>query len=136
MANSIYPKGREAFAAAAINWAADNIKLVLLSSAYTYSDAHDFLNDIGGGSVIATSGNLAGKTNVGGVLDANDVIIPTVSGADIVALAVYKDTGSSATSPLILFLDATASAVLIHVTPDGGSVRVQWSNGPLKMFRL
>lgn len=136
MANTIYPKGRQAFARGQIDWDADDIRVVLLDATYAYDPAHDFLSDIGGGSIVATSAALTGKDSTDGIIDAADVVIPTVSGDTITQVAVYKNTGTAGTSPLILYFDQTAASVLITLAPDGTGVRVRWSNGPLKMFRL
>ena len=70
MANAVYPTGMKAFADADIDYLVDDIKIVAMSSAYTYSAAHDFRNDLTG--IVATSANLGTKTSTGGVLDAAD----------------------------------------------------------------
>lgn len=136
MANTLYPKGREAFATGQIDWVGDDIRLVLLDASYVYSDAHDFRSDIAGGAVVEESDLLTGKSATDGICDAADIIVTTVSGDTITQIAVFKDTGVDATSPLLLFYDATASSVLINLIPDGTGVRIRWSNGPLKVFRL
>lgn len=136
MANTLYPKGREGFATAQINWLTDDIRLVLLDATYVYDDAHDFRSDIAAGAVVEESDLLSGKSATDGICDAADIVVTTVSGDTITQIAVFKDTGVDATSRLILFYDATASSVLINLIPDGTGVRVRWSNGPLKMFRL
>ena len=136
MANAIYPKARQAFARGEIDWQADNIKVLLVDSTYVYSESQDFRDDVGGGSVVATSGNLSAKTSDLGIMDAADITIATVSGDTIVGVILFQDTGTPATSHLIAYWDSTAASVLISVAPDGTSIRVRWSNGPLKIFRL
>lgn|SRR5574341_738376 len=135
MANALYDAGRAAFLGGAINWLADNIKIVLLdSAAYTPNLAtHDFLDDIPAPARIATSGNLAGKTSTAGVADANDVTLSAVTGAQSEYIAIYKDTGVEATSPLIALID---TATGLPVTPNGGDIVVQWDNGANKIFKL
>jgi hypothetical protein len=137
MSNAIYPLARQAFAAAQISWTADTIRAVLLDSTYVYSESHDMHNDIGGGSIIATSSDFTGKTNVLGVCDANDLVFPTVALGDTInSIVIYKWSGVSSTSPLILYLDRTAASVLIDVDTDGGDIQVIWSNAATKIFRL
>lgn len=136
MANQIYPKGRQAFARGEIDWDSDNIKLLLVDATYTFDPAHDFHADVSGTAIVATSGNLTGKDSTDGICDAADVVVATVSGDVITQVIVYRDSGSSATSQLILFFDSTAASVLISLTPDGTGVRVRWSNGPNKIFKL
>lgn len=135
MTNALYAKGKQALLDADIDWSADNIKIVLVDTAlYTVNLATDqFLSDIAGGARIATSANLSGKTSTGGVADANDVTLSAVTGASIEAIAVYKDTGSAATSPLLAYID---TATGLPVTPNGGDIVVQWDNGANRIFAL
>jgi hypothetical protein len=59
------------------------------------------------------------------VCDAADVTIPTVSGASIESIVVYKDTGSAATSNLLCYMDTASSG--LPLTPTGGDVTIAWS---------
>lgn len=135
MANALYGKGREGFATGTISWTSDNIKVCLVDSAdYTLSiDTHDFLDDIPGGAIIATSGNLSGKSATLGVCDADDVTFTSVSGDQFEYVIIYKDSGSSATSPLIACLDTATGLAL---TPNGADITLTWSNGSNKIFKL
>jgi hypothetical protein len=133
MANALYGLGRAAFGNAGINWTSDNIKVALVDSAvYTPSiNVDDFLNDIA--SVVATSGNLASKTNTLGVMDAADITFTAVTGAQSEYLVIYKDTGTASTSALIALID---TATNLPITPNGGDITVQWDNGANKIFQL
>lgn len=133
MANALYDAGREAFLNGDIDWTNDNIKCCLVDTGtYTVNLAtHDFLNDVSG--IVATSGNLAGKTSTAGVADADNVTFTAVSGATAEAIIIYKDTGVSATSQLIAYID---TATGLPVTPGGGDITVQWSDGASKIFKL
>lgn len=135
MANAMYGLGRQAFAEAAINWTADDIKLVLVDTgSYTVSiNVDQFLDDIAGGAIIATSSNFGSKTNVLGVLDAGDVTLTAVTGAQCEALVIYKDTGVSSTSPLIAYFD---TATGLPVTPNGSDITIQWDNGANKVMKV
>lgn len=135
MANSLYDLGREAFLNADIDWTADNIKIALLDSgAYTPNLAtHDFLNDVPGGAIIATSGNLASKTSSAGVADAADVTFTAVTGVQCEYILIYKDTGVSSTSNLIGLID---TATNLPITPNGGDITVVWDSGANRIFKL
>ncbi len=135
MASAMYDKGREGFLDGSIDWDTDNIKAVLVDNgAYTVNLAtHDFLDDIAGGARIATSGNLASKTVAAGVADAADVTFTAVTGTTVESIVLYKDTGSSATSRLIAYIDTGTG---LPVTPNGGDITVQWDNGANKIFKL
>jgi hypothetical protein len=135
MANALYGKAREKFLNGDIDWAAHDIKAVLVdTNDYVVSiDVDEFLDDITAGADEATSANLSGKTSTLGVADAADVTFPTVTGDPCEALVLYRDTGDPATSPLIAYID---TATGLPVTPNGGDITVTWDNGANKIFKL
>jgi len=95
-------------------------------SAYTISQAHQFLTSLP--AAIVTDVTLGTKTANGagadpGCFDAADATFTSVpSGAAIDCLAVFKDTGTAATSPLLFYIDG------FTVTPNGGDITIQWQN--------
>ncbi len=133
MANALYDLGREAFLDGDIDWAADNIKVLIVDGAvYTPNLVTDqFRDDIA--SEVAVSANLSGKDSSLGVADAADVTFSTVSGAQSEFLVIFKDTGTPATSALIALID---TATGLPVTPDGGDITVTWDSGANKIFKL
>ncbi len=133
--NSLYDHGRQKFLEGSIDWLTDNIKCILVNtSIYTVNlGSHQFLTDITGGSIVATSGNLTTPTSLGGVANADPVLFTSVSGSTAGALIIYKDTGTSSTSPLIAYIDTGAG---LPVTPNGGNVTIVWSTGSSKIFKL
>lgn len=135
MANTLYDKAREGFLTGSFNWSTDTIKVCLVdTNAYTPNfTTHQFLSDISGSAIIAAGVTLTGKSVTGGAADANNVTFTAVSGAQSEALIIYKDTGSSATSPLIAYID---SATGLPITPNGGDIIVQWDDGANKIFKL
>jgi hypothetical protein len=126
MANALYPTYKQLILGAGLNLTTLNLKVVLVDTgAYTYSAAHDFLDDIAVGARIATSGNLASKTVTNGVFDAADITITAVTGTTVEALVIYNDTGTAATSNLIAYMDTGVTG--LPLTPNGGDVTIQWS---------
>lgn len=136
MANGLYDKGREAFGNGQISWSSDTIQAILVDTAlYTPNLAtDDFLADIPVGARVGAAVTLAGKSNVAGVMDANDLAFTGLSGApSIEALVLYKNAGSDATNALIAYID-TATGLPV---PSGASqVNVIWDNGANKIFKL
>ncbi len=129
MASALYPSFKELLLGGDIDLASDTIKAALVDTGtYTYSSAHDFYNDISG--VVGTPGTLASKTITAGVFDAADQVYSAVSGNSVEAVVIYKDTGNTATSPLIAYIDG------ISVTPNGGNITVQWDSGSNRIFAL
>lgn len=100
----------------------DTIKLCLLTSSYTPDfDAHDFYDDVSGNEVGNSGSYSAGgatlsvtlsqdNTDNEGVFDASDVSFTT---ATITAryAAIYKSTGTPATSPLVCLIDFGSNQV-------------------------
>lgn len=124
MARQIYPKYLEHCLGVTLNGAAAagaNIKAILVTSAYTYSAAHEFLSSVSG--IEETSGNLASKTIADGVFDAADVTFTATSGTACAAVILYVDTGVAGTSRLISYDDTVAG---FPVTL-GGDVTIRWN---------
>ena len=130
MANAAYPLWLQAQASASpVAWLTDTIKVAILSSAYTYSAAHDFFNDLTG--VLGTA-TLASKTCTNGVLDAADVVVSGVLASAAAAVVVYKDTGVAGTSQLMLFFDTG----IFPGTPTGDTTVIWPNDANVKMFPL
>ena len=135
MAKDFYPKAKQAFGAGDLDWDANTIK-VLLTEGYTYSSAHDNLDDVTAGFRVATSPALASKTNVNGKLSAADVTLPSVaSGSTIDGYIVFKDTGTESTSTLICHVTEDPSAVALSLPTNGSDVVVEFdaTNGILTL---
>lgn len=134
MANALYDAARKAFLDGDVDWLVNNFKVTLVDTAdYTFSQAHDFLDDVPAGARVATSGNLANKTSTAGVADADDIVFTAVTGDPSEALIIFLDTGTAATSRLIAYIDTVTG---FPVTPNGGDIYVTWDNGSNKIFRL
>jgi hypothetical protein len=130
MSNKIYPKYKQALLGAGVNLVAGVVKAQLVdTSAYTYSDAHQFLSDIPAAARYGNPATLANKTVVNGLFDADDALFTQVPvGANGTtdkeeAIVLYLDTGTPATSQLIYFIDTAAG---LPVTPNGGNVVIAW----------
>jgi hypothetical protein len=125
MANVIYPKYKEALIDGAANIDLDGgtIKAILVDLAdYTYSSAHDFLDDVPSGARVATSGALGSKTITNGNFDSADFSFTAVTGDQSEGLIIYRDTGTESTSRLIAFYDTGVTG--FPITPNGGDINV------------
>ena len=137
MATSFYDLGgRTSFAKGEINWLTDTIKAVLVDTGtYTFSQSHSTLADIPAGARIGSIVSLANKAVVAGACDADDVTIPSVSGTSAEAVVLFKDGGTEATSPLIIFMDNT-SVTGLPITPNSGDIILQFDSGTNRIFKL
>ena len=135
MASGLYAATKKLMLDGDIDLLTDNIKVCLVDTDdYTVDLAtHDFLDDVAGAAIVATSGNFASKTTTGGVLDAADITFSSVTGDKCAALIIYKDSGAAATSPLIAYID---SGTNLPIIPNGGDIIVTWSSGANKIFAL
>lgn len=125
MANALYPTFKEYLLDHSNNTDlnSNNVKVVLVDLAdYTYSSAHNFLDDVAAGARVATSGNLASKTIASGVFDSADPTFTAATGDVSEALILYVDSGAAATSPLVAFYDTGVTG--LPVTPNGGDINV------------
>jgi hypothetical protein len=123
MANAIYPLYKQALltADANIDLEAGDVKAILVDLAdYTYSAAHDFLDDVPAGARVATSANLASKTVTNGTFDCANWTWTAVTGDQSEAVIIYIDTGTPSTSRLVAFLDTGITG--LPVTPNGGDI--------------
>ncbi|WP_406695766.1 hypothetical protein V5E97_32680 [Singulisphaera sp. Ch08] len=73
MANFVFAKAKESLWNKEIDWDSDTIEACLVKFSYTPNQAtHQYVSDLGANRA-GTDITLSGKTNTGGVLDANDV---------------------------------------------------------------
>lgn len=127
MPNAIYPKWKEAVMQGSANSSlAGNVKAVLIDLAdYTYSATHDFLDDVPVAARVATSGNLATKTYVDGLFDADNASFTAVTGDVSEAVILYVDSGVASTSRLVAFFDTGVTG--LPVTPNGGDINLNFN---------
>lgn len=121
MANAVQASARKLFLDGDIDLLNDTVKVVLTKT-YTYSSAHDYLNDVTAGNRVATA-TLASKTTTGGAFDSADPVFTAVaSGSTVTGVWIYKDTGTESTSPLIAWYDTNASSAAISIVTSGGNI--------------
>lgn len=133
MANGWFVKGKEKFLRGEVSWSDHDIKVVFVDiSLYTVDLAnHEFLSSIPVGARVATSANLANKATAGAIAGADPTLVfPNVTGNEIGAFGIYRDTGSAATSPLLLWFDTVASG--LPLTPIGTNVTITWDTDAAK----
>ena len=125
MANAVQATAKKLFLDGDIDLLTDTIKVTLVDLAdYTYSAAHDFIDDVPAGARVA-SATLGSKTTTAGVFDAADSTFTSVTGDVSEALVLWKDTGVETTSPIIAFIDTGVSG--FPVTPVGTNILVTWN---------
>lgn len=134
MANALYDPGREGFLDGSIDWDTDDIRVMLVLSAYTFVASHKFITDLGAVDN-GRSSALAGKTVTNGIADANDISLVAAAAIASGALIIFKHTGADGTARLIAYIDTPTSG--LPFTPSAGqTVNIAWDNGANKIFKL
>ena len=123
MANAVYPIYKQALLDALSDSDLNDgtVKVALIDTGtYTYSVAHDFLNDLTG--TVGTAQTILNTTVTTGLFDGDNVTFTAVSGATVEALVIYIDTGVSTTSRLVAYIDTGVTG--LPVTPNGGDITI------------
>jgi uncharacterized heparinase superfamily protein len=142
MATFIYDTGRNAFLNGGINWTSDTIKACLVhnsagGTSYTPNSATDaFLSIIPGGAIIAAGVQIPSASDAAGVANGGTLTFSSVTGVQIDAIVLYKDTGVAGTSQLIAYIDSTAPTSGLPFTPSGGNISIAWDTGANKILKL
>lgn len=134
MANAVYNKAREEYLDGLLDWSADDVRVCLVKSGYTFSAADTSMSDISTNDN-GRSAALGSKTVTDGVADAADTSLTATSATACSALVVFKHTGSDATARLIAYID-TPTAGLPFTPAAGQTVNIAWDNGANKIFKL
>lgn len=126
MANTLYPKWKEALLQNSSNSAlTGTVKVALVDTGtYTYSASHEFLSSVTGR--VGTDQTIgATKSYTDGVFDGGDLTYTAVTGNSVEALVIYVDTGVAGTSRLVAYIDTGVTG--LPVTPNGGDITVTWN---------
>ena len=126
MANALFPRWKQALLEFTTNNDLDGqtVKVALVTAGYTYSAGDQYYSSASA-SVVGTPQTIGSKTFVNGIFDGDDVVFTAVTGSQVVALVIYIDTGSSATSPLVAFIDTGVTN--LPVVPNGGDITITWN---------
>lgn len=123
MASKWYPKGLAAMLKgdAALD---ANVKMMLVNTGYTYSAAHDFLDDVSasriGTDIAVTSEDATVSDNVI-TFDAADTGLTwsaVATGSTVIGVITYVDTGVAGTSTLLTYNEVTSTPT------NGGDITI------------
>ena len=136
MANSLFNPGREGFLIGEIDWDTDDVRVMLVKSAYVFDATDKFISDLPAATADnGRSAALGTKGFADGIADAADTSLVATAAVACNALILYKHTGSDATARLIGYIDTVTSG--LPFTPSaGGTVNILWDNGANKIFKL
>lgn len=136
MANALYTLGKQGLLHGSFVLDSDTIKLALVSSSYTPNLATDQFWSTPIGNVIGTPGTIGGISITNGVFNSSSVTFTAVAGGSTVKyFVIYKDTGTSSTSPLLVLIDTT-TGVSLPFNTNGGDITFTPDSGTNKIFKL
>jgi len=137
LSNFIYKKTKQALLNGAINFSANQFKVLFLkSSEYTPDeDVDEFVSDIPSSAISARSSNIGNLSNTLGIVDGDDVIVDNYNGGTFEAIAFYQVGSSDSDSRLIFYID-TSEGLPYIVTANNTTVTILWSNEINKILSI
>lgn len=138
MANVIYDKYKEALLGAEDNVSLTSnttpVKVSLINSdVEIFNSTDQFYDDITVANGVIATATLANTSVTNGVLDGDNLVFETVEDEiECEALLFWIDTGNTATSRLVAWMDTNIDG--LPITPDGSNVDVTWSTSGI--FKL
>ncbi|KAA0970319.1 hypothetical protein FPY71_07280 [Aureimonas fodinaquatilis] len=125
MANTLYPKFKEALLSGDIDLAGEPVLAMLVdTSEYAFDPAHDALNDVPADARIGDPQALDDKTITDGVFNAAEVTFTAVPAGGVAgAIVIFAQGASEAQSRLVAFFDTVGG---LPITPNTGDLIVEW----------
>lgn len=103
MANGRFDHTRTLFLAADIDWETDDFLLVGVDSTYTFDPTDTMLDDVPSGAILDT--DAMNTSIVDGWAVADDNSLTVAVGKTLRGLIIARDTGDTATSELLVWMD-------------------------------
>lgn len=133
MANAIYDKYKEALitGAANVSLTDETVKISLINAnTENFNSTDEFYDDVTVANGVIATATLENVTANNGVVDADDItfesVTDTTTDGDAEALLIWIDTGNTATSRLVAWMDTNIDG--LPITPDGSNVDITWSS--------
>lgn len=129
--NHVYPLAVDAFLRGDIDVETATLLAELLDG-YTYSDTHEFLDDVSGRFATPQSVTVTGVSD--GAVDVDDITFPSVPAGDtITTLVLYVDTGVDSTSRLLVAFDRRGDTTAVSMPTNDGDVTFSFPRGCFKL---
>jgi len=126
----MYVSGMKAIGDGGIAWASADVRVLLVTSAYTFDETHDFVSDLSGELTNTGYGrkNVAGRSSIlddanhRTKFDAGDTLFASLGAGSTPSFAiVYLYNASDSAAQLIACCELTAPPA-----PNGGDYTIQW----------
>lgn len=119
MASAWYDSGFEGILDGSIDWAADDIRVLLVTTAYTFSAVHDFVNDVTAQEVTGAGYSRQALVNESETFDAGTRQY-RFDADDVVWASIEDDTAES----------CDAAIIFKQVTDDTDSILIAYVEDP------
>lgn len=127
---SFYPLALESFEKAEIDVTDTTFTVQAYTNAVTFNTAHQFLDDLDAGEALGDPFPLTTVTVTGGLIDADPATLANVNNGDIIGVLVfYMDTGSPATSRLVIWENKRSDNTTLSFTGTGSPLTADFPSG-------
>lgn len=131
--SAVYASALVSFMKGDIDMETSTVKIIAVTSTYSFDDTDEFLDDVAAGVRLGTAATLTSKTfgSVGkGKFNAAGLTYTGLDASDEVdGFIGYVVGGSEATSPLVWYANHSADAVEMSYTSDGSGLSIAWPLG-------
>jgi hypothetical protein len=105
--SQLYPKAREKFLTAQLDWSSGTWRAMFLQDTYTPDFTYEFLNEIPATFRVAISQPIASRTATNGFAYGEPAYFPLLFDTRLISQAViFHDTGVENTSELVYHMDS------------------------------
>ncbi len=98
-------------------------------------DSDEFVSDINTSAINFRTDNISGITNILGVIDANDINIPSYTGGPFQAVVLYQVGSTDSSSRLLFYID-TGIGLPYTLTNQNIPITIYWSDTLSKIISL
>ena len=130
MANGPFASTRSSFLRADIDYDDDDFLLIGVGAGYTYDIGHDVMDDLT--DILDTDAMTAALA--GDYFDADDNSLTVATGDTLRGLIIAQDTGDTATSKLVIFMDTNQNDTAINRPGNDSAFPIRWPT--LGIFRV
>lgn len=127
MANATYPKAKEAMLSGNVDLLSSTIKIQMLGTDGVYDATDTFLSDLVG-TKLGAPATIGSKDVALGKFTGVNGTVSVPESQWVAAAVIYIDTGSSATSRLLAWIDTKSDTTAFSFISTGQPVQPVWND--------
>lgn len=125
MANTVYPKAKAAMMSGNVNLLGSTVRIQMYDDDVVYDATDEFLSNVTG-TPLGSAVEITGKDVTSGQFTGTIGSFNPPAGGTVIAMIVFIDTGSSATSRVIGWLDTKEDSTPISLPTTGDAMLLHW----------